>query len=357
VELPSWPAEEPVTELHLDPSWAPAEGLEIGDLGDIDVIPGVGILFLDELAVNVTVLSDEGEVLAVIGRAGQGPGEFDPQGLGRMVATDSSVFVPDLFLQRITEFSLDGQVLGIRSFPYSPVYALDWRKHPEGGLVFRAFEQFGDQIVRMMGEAADTILSVPFSNDFGNRLLLPTTLWDVSKEGHVVLGRSDKNAVEMRRAGSGEVVWRAEWARGSEELGESAIAHLEGLLRDNILRASPEMSAEQLAENLAMIEYPTDAPVLAGIMAAPGGDVWVRRAKPVSAMGSEALLIGSADGYGSRHWDVLSPEGFFKTRIGFPEGFTPRRFLGVWIYGILADEFGLETVARVRVEVAQEKGS
>lgn len=108
VELPTWPADGPVTELSLDPSWAPSAGLEIGDLGDIDVVPGVGVLLLDELAVNVTVLSDAGDLLKVIGRAGQGPGEFDPQGLRTVVATDSSVFVPDLFLQRLTEFSFDG---------------------------------------------------------------------------------------------------------------------------------------------------------------------------------------------------------------------------------------------------------
>lgn len=356
VELPPWPAARPVTELHLDPLWKPAAGLEIGNLGDIDVILGVGVLLLDELAVNVTVLSEKGELLTVIGRAGQGPGEFDPQGLGRMVATDSSVFVPDLFLQRITEFSLDGRVLGIQPFPYSPVYAVDWRRHPEGGLVFRAFEQFGDQIVRMTREAVDTILSVPFSNDFGNRLLLPTTLWDVSKAGNVVLGRSDSRVLELRQAGTGEVIWRAEWVGGSEELGEDAVAHLEGLVRDNILRDSPDISAEQLAGSLAMIEYPTDAPALAGVMAGPGGDVWVRRAKPVLEMGSEALLIASADGYGSRDWDVLTPEGFFKTRVRLPEGFTPRRFLGDWVYGILADELGVETVARVRVGLVHKEG-
>jgi hypothetical protein len=270
--------------------------------------------------------------------------------LGRMVATDSSVFVPDLFLQRLTEFALDGQVLGARPFPLSPVYAVDWRSHPGGGLVFRAFEQFGDQIVRLVGEAVDTVLSIPISNDYGNLLLPPTALWDISGEGDVVLGRSDRGAVELRLAGTGEVAWRAQWEDPANDLGDDGVAHLEGLLMDNILRATPEISDELLAQNLATIQYPTNAPVLAGIMAAPGGDVWVRRAKSVSAMGPEALLIGSVDGFGSRHWDVLTSEGFFRTRVEFPEGFTPRRFRGDWIYGILSDELGLETAARVRVE-------
>ncbi|MFC1790868.1 hypothetical protein ACFL0I_00155 [Gemmatimonadota bacterium] len=351
VDLPLRSMDEPVAELTIDPSWTPSAGLEIGDLSDIDLVPGRGILLLDELAVNVTVLSESGDLLAVIGRTGQGPGEFDPQGLRGMVATDSSVFVPDLFLQRLTEFTLAGEVLGIQTFPYTPVYAVDWRSHPGGGLVFRALEQFGDQIIRWVGETVDTILSVPISNESTNLLLPPSALWDLTDEGDVLLGRSDRGAVELRREGTGEMVWRAQWADQARELEDDAVAHLEDLVRETILRETPQISAELLAQNLAMIEYPTSAPLLAGIMAAPGGDVWVRRARPVGEMGPEALLIGSVDGYGSRVWDVLDSGGFFKARVRLPEGFTPRRFLGEWAYGILADELGIETAARVRVSL------
>ena len=349
IELPSSVGGETVTELAIDPSWTPSAGLEIGDLGDIDLIPDHGILLLDELAVNISVLSSSGELLAVIGREGQGPGEFDPQGLSRIVATDSSVIVPDLFLQRITEFSLDGEVLEIRPFPLSPVYAVDWRSHPRGGLTFRAFEQFGDQIIRVFGERADTILSIPVSNNYPNLLLPPTALWDLTEDGDVLLGRSDRGAVELRRGGGGELLWRAQWVSPAEEMGEDGVAHLENLVTENILRETPQISAELLAQNLALIQYPDKAPVLAGILAAPGGDVWVRRAKPVRAMGREALLVGSVDGYGGPDWDVLDPEGFLKARVRLPEGFTPRRFFGEWIYGILADDLGVERAARVRV--------
>jgi len=349
VDLPLPSTDQPVVEWTTDSSWTPSAGLEFGDLSDIDLVPGQGILLLDELGVNVTVLSDAGDLLAVIGRAGEGPGEFDPQGLRRFVATDSSVFVPDLFLQRLTEFTLDGEVLGIQTFPLSPVYAVDWRRHPGGGLAFRAFEQFGDEIIRWVGDAVDTILSTHISNDYNSTPLLPTALWDLTEEGDVLLGRSDRSAVELRRPGTGEVVWRAQWAIPATELADADVAHLQGLLRESILRDSPQISAELLAQSLAMIEYPTSAPVLAGIMAAPSGEVWVRWAKPVRAMDREALLIGSVDGYGGREWDVLDADGFLKTKVRLPEGFTPRSFLGEWIYGILADEMGVETAARVGI--------
>jgi len=344
VDLPSSPGEGTITELTIDLLWTPAAGLEIGDLSDIAPVPGLGVLLLDELAVNITVLSSSGDLLTVFGRPGQGPGEFDPQGLRRFVTTDSSVFVPDLFLQRLTEFTLDGEVLGTQGFPFSPVYAVDWRSHPRGGLAFRAYEQFGDQIIRLVGETADTILSIPISNDFPGR-----TLWDITLDGDVVLARSDQAVVELRREGTEKPVWQARWADSPEELGEEAIDHLKSLVTENILRQTPSISAELLEQNLALIQYPDRAPVLAGILAAPNGDVWVRRAKAVRAMGLDALLIGSVDGYGGRDWDVLNQEGLLKTRMRLPERFTPCRFIGDWIYGILADELGIEAAARVRV--------
>jgi hypothetical protein len=350
VGLPDTDTNASPIALSIDPSWAPAGELEIGDLLDIAVIPGRGVLLLDELAGSVTFLSDAGEVLSVLGRDGQGPGEFNPQGLSQIVATDSSVFVPDLFLQRLTEFSLDGEVLRIQSFPISPVYAVDWRSSPDGALAFRAMEQFGDQIIRLAGETADTILSSTISNDFGNVLLVPVTLWDLTEEGDVLFARTDRAVVEFRRGGTGEVVWIARWPQMAEELSEAAVEHLEGLVRDQILRDTPDIAGEQLTESLAMIEYPNEGPVLAGLLAGLDGEVWVRRAKPIEAMDREALLLGSTEGIGGEDWDVLTSEGFLKARVRFPPGFTPRRFSAGWVYGILADEMGVETVARVQKE-------
>ncbi len=126
--------------------------------------------------------------------------------------------------------------------------------------------------------------------------------------------------------------------------------HLEGLVRDRILRDTPDISGEVLTESLSTILYPEQAPVLAGLMAGPGGQIWVRRAKPVETMGLDALLLGSTDGIGGQNWDVLSSEGLLEARVRFPGGFTPRRFSAGWIYGILADEMGVEAVARVRMD-------
>jgi hypothetical protein len=348
VDLPNLGASLPERELELDPTWHPAEGMEIGNLIDLDVVPDRGVLLLDELAGTIFFVSNSGEILASIGGEGEGPGEFNPQGLSQVIATDSSVFVPDLFLQRLTEFDLEGNVLEMREFPLSPVYAVDWREDPGGSLAFRAFERFGDQIIRLSGESADTILSLQISNDHVNLLLSPLTVWAFSGGGDIAVARTDGAAVELRRAGSGEVVWRAQWEQPGAELDEADVAYLEGLVREQVLRDAPDISGDALAENLSMIHYPERAPVIAGLLVSSAGKIWIRRAKPVQEMDTEALRVGSAEAYGGQSWDVLNSEGFWEARIRLPDRFTPRRFSGGWIYGILADELGVETVARVQ---------
>jgi len=349
IALPGESSTDRRIQLSVDTSWRPVAGIETGDLLDLDLVADRGILLLDELAETITLVSNSGETLATIGREGEGPGEFNPQGLSQVIATDSSVLVPDLFLQRLTEFHFDGSVLAMRTLPLAPVYAVDWRRHPGGGLAFRAFEQFGDQIIRMDGEVVDTLFSLQISNASGNLLLSPMTLWDLTEEGNVVITRTDWTAVELRKAGSGDLVWRADWTRAPEELNATTLKHLEALVRNRIQRDAPYISADVLAQSLASIEYPTEAPVLAGLMVAENGDVWVRRARPVQEMGPEALAVGSAEGYGGPDWDVLDEGGFLKARVRLPRGFAPRRFVGNWIYGILADELGIEIPARVEI--------
>ncbi len=105
IELPE-PEETPERVLALDTTWSARPALELGDLSDVDVTPNGGVLLLDRLAAQVIRLDAEGAVTARFGRAGAGPGEFDPRGLSVLVVTDSSVLVPDLFQQRVTELSL-----------------------------------------------------------------------------------------------------------------------------------------------------------------------------------------------------------------------------------------------------------
>jgi hypothetical protein len=345
--------------LSTDPTWRPAEGLELGRLSDLAIGPEGQLLLLDGMAGQILVFSSAAPGPTTFGRSGEGPGEFSTRApLRGMIVTDSSVLVPDLDLQRITEFSVSGEVLAITPYPFA-VYAVDWRSHPAGGLVFRSLDESGDVLIRLREGRVDTLYSFPVDGvePVPNLLLPPTSLWDVTARGELITGRSDRSRVELRAAESEHPVWIARFSLPEIVTGERDEAHLRELVAESVRRRSPGAAAELIQRSVASVHMPNRAPVLAGILAAPDGHVWVRRAKPVLSMGLEALRVGSAEAFGGERWDILNADGLLETRVRLPERFTPRRFSGPWLYGILEDELGVQTPARVSLETLMAEGA
>lgn len=343
------PPGEGLAELHVDETWGPPPGLELGDLVDVAVAPDGRVALLDGLAARATVLSPGGAVLATFGRPGSGPGELRAGGLRDLVVTDSSVLVPDLPHQRLPEFSVDGQVLGVLPFPGPGIYAVDWRAHPGGGLAFRALDPGGDRLLRWRGDAFDTLFVFEGAGTTPNRILPPTPLWDVGSEDRLVIGRSDGGSLELRAPDAG---WIAHLPTSARELTDAERSHLRDLVVQSVEREGG-LGGMSLDEVLARVSLPDRAPVMAGLRHAPDGSVWVRLAQGVLDMGLEALRVGRADGFGGRDWLILGPDGLLLQRIRFPPGFAPRSFSDGWAYGIRTDSLGIQTPARVRVASAR----
>jgi hypothetical protein len=355
VELPPDNARPPERVLAVDPDWAPASGLEFGELVDIDLMSDGRIVLLDALEARVTILAPDGTVEASFGGPGEGPGEFEPRGLSPLtglVAMDSTVIVPDLALQRLTEFSLAGEVLRTVPVPRPGGYAVDWRTHPSGGLAFRLSTVRADLILRVTDERVDTLHVFPAVDTPFNTLLAPTPIWDLTPRGDLVVGRSDRPAVELRGPGPDEVRWIARIPDAGGPLSEDARAYLEDLVVETQqeLMGGARMGPEARAALLSQISFPARTPVFGQVRAAADGTVWLRRAREPRSMDREALRPGSAHGWGGALWEVLGEDGLLRERARLPDGFRPRRFRDSWIYGILIDDLGLQTVARVGIE-------
>jgi hypothetical protein len=172
-------------------------------------------------------------------------------------------------------------------------------------------------------------------------LLPPVPLWNLGPAESLVLGRTDKSSIEARGNG---IQWSARRLGEVKELDDAGRATLESVLLEFVRRSDPSAIS---AELLQQIQYPTEAPVLSGLIRVPNGDIWVQVAASVTDMGAEALRVSSAEGYGGRTWVVLTSGGFLKERIKLPLGFAPRQFTGEWIYGIQTDELGRQQPARV----------
>ncbi len=340
--------------LELDRSWIRDFELEVGHLGDVEPLPRGGAVVLDEMGGTISVLGPSGELLVEFGQLGEGPGEFSPHGgISRLVATDTSLLVPDIQLQRTTEFSMDGEVLAIHPFPeldpaHGPVYGVEWRGHPEGGVVFRALVPEGDVIVWARDRTVDTLHHFQLPSSGPNALLPPTPVWDVGPDGRVVVGRSDQGRIEARMPGSESPHWTVHWPTEVREVSPGERDHLEGLMlasaEEQGLGGLPAAERERI---LASVTLPESAPVIASVLIDPRGGVWVQEADSIPGMGREALRVGRAAGFGGDRWWVLGADGLAEEVVTMPRGFSPRRFSGDCLYGILEDELGVQRPARV----------
>jgi hypothetical protein len=269
-----------------------------------------------------------------------------------IASTDSSIVVPDLQLQRITEFAPDGAVLAVESMAGAGraelVYALEWRRYSQGGLVARLLSDTEDRVVRIYRATRDTLYaqSVPRREAFS--LLGPSVVWNTDAVGRIITTRSDAFEVRVWDPENEELerIVRREQAR--RELSDEDVEHLEHLIiADGEALGVP---AAERREMFARMQLPSYAPVVSAVHVSPSGQYWLQRALPVTAMGRGALRVASVEEVGSAEWEVLSLEGQPQEIVVLPEEFTAQRFADQWIYGIVEDDLGVQSVGRVAIE-------
>ncbi len=84
-----------------------ADGVAFGRIADVEVVPGRGILVLDEHNFALSWFGEDGQFMDRVGRNGHGPGEFAvPRGLH--VGPGNAVHVLDARNARISRFELSG---------------------------------------------------------------------------------------------------------------------------------------------------------------------------------------------------------------------------------------------------------
>ncbi|MGH7574577.1 MAG: hypothetical protein ACREM1_05520 [Longimicrobiales bacterium] len=344
---------EPRRSLAIDSSWVSFAHLEVGTLGDVDVLDDGRVVVLDHMSAAITVVRPEGSIERTFGRPGEGPGELSPRGISTLIVTDSSVIVPDVQLQRITEFSLEGDVLATSSMADLGaagefVYGVDWRAHPAGGIAYRELTGDGAMILRWHRAAVDTLYVFEVAAPGPNQLLPPTPFWDVNAEGLLVIGRSDQARTELRAPANEQPVWVVRRGEEAAEVSSEDLRHLEDLILGSAAeKGIGELPPAQRQHILSSVRFPEHRPRFAAAFAAPDGRYWIQRSRPIVEMGREALRVGIALGFGGRVWEVLDPSGRLTDLVQLPGGFSPTRFAESCIYGTYEDELGLQAPARV----------
>ncbi len=322
-----------------------------GDIRDVALGPDGRTIILDPMGPTIIVLARSGEEEIRFGREGEGPGEFQPTGLTRLIVIGDTIVVPDILNQRVTLFDLEGQVLG--SFPIDTQGELivDWKSTADGKLVFRRrSEPQRIEAVDLSGSNTDTWgegvkaltfkpIPVPLS---------PFPVWCLLPDRSLISGRSDDYTLALTdETGTSEVVIQGDL--GSRPIDEDATTHVHELVRESVRRrfrttADPEMM-KRVIDNMVL---PKEAPRISDVLCSESGEIWVQHALPVEEMDIEILRIGSGAAWGSNSWDVFDLDAGRWRPLGLPSNARLTRVTDDIVLGIVVDQMGRKQVARWR---------
>lgn len=329
---------------------------EAGALGNPDELDLYNVRDMVRLGDGTTVvansgqlelvfLSSTGQVVAVAGGRGEGPGEFNHLGSLGLFRGDS-VFAVDYARGRVSVFDKKGD-FGRAILLHSLVPPGYW---PVGALPDGRFVVFSDDfmigggvfprdstwlmIVDPDTEAADTVGRFPKSyagDPPGSMALGPLAIMAMGRD-HFYWGRGD--AFEFHQFDLDGTLnrliskdwepyrvtdrsWRRSGEARIESLRKSRTANLDDLIR----RARQENERIEHAESL---------PAFVDAIVDSEGNLWVR----------EYPLVGVR----TAPWQVFSSSGTWLTTVEVPDGFRLHAAGPDWVLGIATDELDVEVV-------------
>jgi hypothetical protein len=339
---------------------------EFGDVVALDVDAAGDIYVLDQQARQVRVFDGGGSHRRTLGGPGAGPGELSAVMMGVFVSPDGTVSVPDVGNARVTRFGSDGSSYSSTPMRIDAGVPIRWDATQEGDLVAQLRQVAGattgeeglDLVVRYGSDGAvsDTIAAIPTGTTITTgpdglpriRLFEPEPIWDLSESGALVRSMNSAYRVEVYSAeGDLQHVLVRPGERRPVSQGDQA--QIRRLVTETMLdQGTPPAVAERIGSEMTFAD---NYPVLAGVMATPGGEVWVQRVRSLDQMGED----GDASGYldvrdlGSADWDVFDSEGRYQGTLTFPDRFTLLKIVDDRVYGVLRDDLDVQHVLRMRV--------
>jgi len=369
-------------------AWSPGEGwlleeeirigvssgdpeLQFGNIMGVDADGEGRIYVLDGQARRVRVFEPQGELVTSFGRSGGGPGEFSqalsqPPG-GLFVGTDGTLSVPDMGNQRLSRFTLDGEVREGVSLNLEQGIPLLWTRSADRTLYkqLRIINLPGmpvqdaeprDLIVRVDPNSGkeELLFEMPSGQSFSTgtggmpqiRIFAPEPLWTVLHDGRVVTGSNSEYSLSLHSsAGEVETIVRRDQDR------RPVTSRNEADLRAVFAKAWEEagVPGEMMNQFMAAVQFEAHWPALAQIVAGPDGTLWVQRVDPEAGLDEVTMEDLQAGRWGAPYWDVFDGDGAYLGLVEMPAGFTPMRFVDDRLYGVHRDELEVQRVVRLRL--------
>ena len=354
-----------VPVLGLEPAQCLAEVPEypLQSVSGVASSPDGQVLVWQELGHEVLRFDSGGAFLGAIGRGGDGPGEFT--GAHLVGFRDETLWVYDYSLRRISEFSMNGEFLGLiadkntlgRFGPRFQVAGLlsgarvvgARRTSKPGESSHRPLVSFGVDPESADAEMVDTLSSVYAVHlgqplDMGQLSMMvfgpveESSLWAVSRDG--------KSTVILRQApdpevpeGTFELSFLDESGRTTTSVAYSPKA-IDAPLRDSLFEpmvgrfseAFPDMERSAILRSLRRgFELPKFLPPVAQLVVTQDGGVWVGRAGTISQ---------------GRLWEIYSSNGELQGRLRTGPRTTIRTVDRDSVWAAVTDEWDVVSVCR-----------
>jgi len=320
-----------------------------------------GNLFVcDSRANNIKVFDASGKYLRTIGKAGQGPGDFNYPieiefGAGRFfirelmngrvsILNREGVFLKSILIQELgtiwwnivalpdgrfvvekerTNIQNPGQPQECRIELYSsefefakPVYAQKiWRN-------------------KYITEPRSTNVPIPFS---------PLVYWNTTSDGKIVIGYSEKYEIEIHDPDRGKIGSFAHAFRPVEVTSADKEQYFKGMGTTYSLSSGASTFQRGAPDYIVKLtKFPKFKPPYNAIRIDPEDNIWVR-------------LYGATLGIGSS-FDAFKPDGTFIGTVKLTgDSLFPYRLVRqkAWFWGITVDKDGEYTIAKMKIEAAK----
>lgn len=307
-----------------------------------------GIYVLDAQVPEIRHFDREGRFLGTVGRAGEGPGEYQPLSLGMVVDSAGVLFMHDWSnSSRLVRFAEDGSALD--PWPIGSTFLTTrlgtwvYSDAPGRVLVLAGSRDEPELLVVADGKVTDT-LAVPRLPGLPEKSGGPYRIeeyWNWHPQGYFVVGVSSEYSLEARRPDSVLRIRRD--VEDLPVLPEEAEAW----------RRRFEWMEGQPAYSPPEGEWiPARMPPFRGLEVGSDGRIWVQRNThpvqvPVEARPGGAPPVGWVQPF---VYDVFETDGSYLGEIRFPDRFEPRVFGAGHVWGVRRGEFDEEYVVRLSLE-------
>jgi len=201
-------------EMRIDESALP-EGEFFGSIADIAVDEQGNVYLCDLRACNIKKFSSAGKFIKVMGRKGQGPGEFISP--SQMAVSDNSLYVYDIGNRRLCSLTTEGEQINCINIPYTQGLPRKIQALPNGNILmerevsyFHEKDKPQDIIIQVFSselELKKTLFKYSVLKNifrtinglFSNIIqpFSPDVYWSIVPDGKVIIGFSEDYIIQV----------------------------------------------------------------------------------------------------------------------------------------------------------------